>query len=503
MSATPKDELPEDVVRDATGREYRMRVSTSGLLELQEVPLPHEGQKPWWTVGGRDEVSMRAGKYPNAGWPRALAYYDEQVGRQKERLTLAEARDVALATMAETEAREQSERTSEADEQPSSVGINTTGECARCGNGHFRLGNFCSRECERWFEGSPQKFLIDLTRALLKVVPFGEWCSEVPATLTSVLREERDTALARGNELEKSLHRFQHGEEIEGDYACESSLRQQKVIDDLRDELKVALARMESAETLAQEFLARAEKAEGDCQAALKAWHREEETVREMRRERNSLQSILDTLLATLSKALPATPISPKNAREALELVVRERDEAKGRAEKAEAKFEAMDKRCAEYINTLTRQRNEAQARARELEEELKEVSERKLFSRRELERHVVEMETELASVTAQRDRAWSARSDYIGHEYPGRPSCIPDGVTEWTRLPSGLACWRDGEKCCIEDARPFNENNPWIVDRENSYEAVYTASKVLSEEFTKAITPEDFTAARRFMGWE
>jgi hypothetical protein len=40
------------------------------------------------------------------------------------------------------------------------------------------------------------------------------------------------TASAKG--LEKALHRFQHGQETEGDYACAPSLRQQAIIDELR-----------------------------------------------------------------------------------------------------------------------------------------------------------------------------------------------------------------------------------------------------------------------------
>jgi hypothetical protein len=416
----------------------------------------------------------------------------------------------------------------EADEQSSSVGINTTGECARCGKSHFRLGNFCSRECERL---GPAKAARPMDEP---EPPFAGTTFDLQAAAIARLElalskaeSERDTALARGDELGKSLHRFQHGEEIEGDYACESSLRQQKVIDDLRDELKVALARAEKAEFLLNESVARERRTSDRASASstrLVRLHRElggpwdgdfaaeirriKHRVDTAERERNEAQSLLDALLATLSKALPTTPISPKNAREALELVVRER--------------------------------NEAQARVRELEAELKEANDRaskwETSSLSEHERRK-QTESQLASVTAQRDRlratlengkriaaqiiglntdsngerptyladvaAASADKVLTALETNPRPACVPDGVTEWTRLPSGLACWRDEERCCIEDARPFNENNPWIVDKENAYEAVYTASKDLSEEFTKAVTKTDFTSARHFMGWE
>lgn len=218
--------------------------------------------------------------------------------------------------------------------------------------------------------------LTDLTRALVGVVPLEDYAKAIPLheihAWPAKLESERDTALARAEKAEKHVA---------------------------------------SVDT-SNEFL--------------------RERCANLRRDLTSPP--LDALLATLSKALPGTSISPKNAREALELVVRERDEAKGRAEKAEA---AASLRSAQVLaigsvlcgddklvgrgdprwtpsldeaRRLIRERNEAQARVRELEAEVEEANDRaskwETSSLSEHERHK-QTESQLASVTAQRDRAW------------------------------------------------------------------------------------------------
>jgi len=111
--------------------------------------------------------------------------------------------------------------------------------------------------------------------------------------------------------------------------------------------------------------LARAAKAEGDCQAALKAWHREEETVGEMRRQRNEAQARV--------RELEALPLAV-NTQFGGDTPPHGRYTLRDLAAENEARRNVMD-------------------RVRELESQLKEVAEHKLFSRRELERRVRELE--------------------------------------------------------------------------------------------------------------
>jgi hypothetical protein len=343
-------------------------------------------------------------------------------------------------------------------------------------------------------------------------------------------------------QLQATLRRLNVAES-ERDTARLEVRLQSGLIEELRDERDTALARAEKADSKARVLERLADQRLANW---VKAGH-----------ERDDIQSLLDALLATLSKALPATPISPKNAREALELVVRERDEAKGRAEKAEfllresvdrerrtsdrasasstrlvrlhrelggpwdGDFAAEIRRIKHRADTAERQRNEAQSRVRELEAELKEADDRaskwETSSLSEHERRK-QTESQLASVTAQRDRAWeelrelhalfgafsreSSRIFADGVALPAvvptkpRPDCVPKEVhpNDWTRLPSGLACWRasDGRECHIQskDGSAWRVRNHWIREE-------------MGVNFCEAISPADFHAARVFMGWE
>lgn len=255
---------------------------------------------------------------------------------------------------------------------------------------------------QRWFEGSSQKFLTDLTRALVGVVPLEDYAKAIPLheihAWPAKLESERDTALARAEKVEA---RAQHLYDLCGEWAKAS-----------------------------------------DCITS------NEHTPEALQRYGERLQTSRDEMQAGMFEA-------EKRARE-----------------------------LETQLASVTAQRDRAETRVLELETLRKDLT------------AVVAQHRGIESRICDRVAALLNETDLEPKDR--RPSCIPDGVTEWTRLPSGLACWKVGGVCRIEDHGNTNGSGLgfWSLRKDCDYESCDAL-------FTDAVPHADFHAARVFMGWE
>jgi hypothetical protein len=172
----------------------------------------------------------------------------------------------------------------------------------------------------------------------------------------------------------------------------------------------------------------------------------------------------------------------------------------KSRAEEAEDNYRFMVERaCDEKLDgyrELGARAAEAENNSDDLRAQLASVTAQRDRAQLELSRLQTAIAAVLREVTV--DPSTSAHTSYSGAgRAESRPACVPVDAP-YTILPSGLMCWRDEHfRATVSIEKPGKNDEWWnFGEKKATYES-------LSERCRAAISPADFHAARVFMGWE